>query len=83
MNWEWCEEPISEGDRLIESHLRMHRECAYRAVMGSLAHFQKRCSCSVPGSTENDPPGLTKRQAAMKAWEFGILLHTITKARTQ
>jgi hypothetical protein len=47
----------------------MHVECVYRAVAGSVAHIEQRCSCYVPGSTEGDPPGLTKRQAAKAALE--------------
>jgi hypothetical protein len=48
-----------------------HRECAMRAILGSVAHIEKRCSCYVPGSQENDPPGLSRREAAkaaVKAW---------------
>jgi hypothetical protein len=41
-----------------------HRACFMWTVIGSVAHIEKRCSCFVPGSTDCDPPGLTKREAA-------------------
>jgi hypothetical protein len=44
-----------------------HRECEMRAVLGSVAHLERRCGCFVPGSTENDPPGMTRREAARAA----------------
>ena len=42
----------------------IHRECFRRMLLGSIAHIERRCSCSVPGSTESDPPEMTKREAA-------------------
>lgn len=59
----------------------MHQECAYRAVAGSLGHISRQCGCYVPGSQERDPEGMTVREAAKAAWEFGILLQTIRKPR--
>lgn len=48
-----------------------HRECFIRSVIGSVGHQQKRCSCY--GGKEEDPPGLSKRQAAMVALaEFSL-----------
>jgi hypothetical protein len=82
---QWCEEPIEEAEtvRPCVSVIEMHRECAYRAACGSLAHLMRRCSCYVPGSCEGDPKGMTTREAAMAAWEFGILLSTIKAARRE
>jgi hypothetical protein len=43
-----------------------------RAIIGSVAHVEHRCSCFVPGSTESDPPGMTRREAAnaaVKLWQ--------------
>lgn len=60
----WCVEP--KDPNLPGS---MHPECTFRAVCGSVAHIEGRCSCFVPGSTETDPPGMTKRQAARAAVE--------------
>jgi hypothetical protein len=48
-----------------------HPECNFRAIMGSVAHIEKRCDCYVPGSTDHDPPDMTKREAAkaaVRAW---------------
>lgn len=42
----------------------MHRNCHLREIVGSIAHQQRRCSCFVPGSVDEDPPGMTPRQAA-------------------
>jgi hypothetical protein len=36
-------------------------------VVGSVAHLERRCSCYVPGATEGDPDGLTRRAAAEAA----------------
>lgn len=69
----WCSERIAEGDNgvlmlpaipgtgLPQAY---HRECFRRAMLGSIAHLERRCSCSVPGATETDPPGISKREAA-------------------
>lgn len=46
-----------------------HMDCHARAVIGSVAHIQERCSCFIPGSNEHDPPGMSKRQAARAAVE--------------
>lgn len=43
----------------------IHEECHLRSVFGSVGHQQRRCSCF--GGTEEDPPGLTKREAAKAA----------------
>jgi hypothetical protein len=42
----------------------MHRNCFLRSAFGSRAHFERRCSCYVPGSTCGDPEGMTPREAA-------------------
>lgn len=50
---------------------RQHYECHMRQIVGGLNHLQGRCSCC--GGTEPpDPPGMTKREAALAAvreWE--------------
>lgn len=67
-----CGELITEGEQgtMYSNSPFAHRECSLRAVLGSVAHLEKRCSCYVPGSTENDDEGLTPRQAAIAAWEW-------------
>jgi len=48
----------------LESH-PWHIDCFVRSVVGSVGHQNKRCSCF--GGTEEDPPNLTKREAATAA----------------
>ena len=45
-----------------------HEECSARAVLGSVGHLLGLCSCHGGPGTYDDPPGLTKRQAARLAW---------------
>ncbi len=71
MNCHWCEEPVTDADPPVNASGSLHRECAYRAACGSLAHLMRKCSCYVPGSQEGDPEGMTKREAARAAWGFG------------
>ena len=68
MNCDWCSEPI-EGRSLLPN---MHRECAFRAVAGSAAHQLRECSCY--GGEREDPPGLTKREAARLAFDTARIL---------
>lgn len=73
----YCDEAIVEGDRgqlspylNAEGHVSItanHRECSFRAVMGPLAHQEKRCRCF--GGTDHDTPGLTRRQEAVAVWD--------------
>ena len=63
---DWCGEIVELGeDSEACANRSMHKECAFRAVAGSVAHIRRRCSCF--GGTEHDPPGMTKRQAAKTA----------------
>jgi len=67
---QYCGEPILP-DEEIGFENQLHRECAFRAVAGSVAHILCRCSCHVMGSTEGDPLGMTKREgakAALQVW---------------
>lgn len=63
-----CGEPI-DGHR-ADNASPFHPECLFRSVMGSIAHLRKTCACFVPGSTEGDPEGMTKRGAAMAAYVY-------------
>jgi hypothetical protein len=47
-----------------------HRACFLRGIIGSVAHQQSRCMCFVPGSTAEDDPALTPRQAAEAALAY-------------
>jgi hypothetical protein len=42
-----------------------HRECYLRMVVGSVGHQLGRCSCH--GGTEEDPEGMSTREAAAAA----------------
>jgi hypothetical protein len=67
-----CTEPVLPNDIADFFDPDRHHECVARAVLGSVAHIEKRCGCFVPGSTENDPPGMTKREAARAAWNAHV-----------
>lgn len=74
----YCEEPVADGDQGLiipcgMVPLPIHLDCHLRQIIGSVGHQRKRCSCY--GGTEEDPPGMTKRQAAEAAarmWEEGL-----------
>jgi hypothetical protein len=62
----FCEEPITSDDRRApDFRTPTHYECGLRAALGSVGHQRKLCSCY--GGTEEDPPGMTRRQAAVAA----------------
>ena len=61
----WCDELVVHGDLTHALLPDYHFACALRATLGSIGHVQEKCGCYVKeGPTEDDPPGLTKRQAA-------------------
>ncbi len=59
----WCEESLDGGERSDG----YHNECFIRAIIGSAAHQLEECTCY--GGTREDPPGVTRRQAAILAFE--------------
>lgn len=65
-----CDEEVVEGDlgTINMADQVIHHECGLRAVIGSVGHLQGRCSCF--GGTEEDPPGMSYRQAAIAATEL-------------
>jgi hypothetical protein len=69
----WCDEEIdASAIDTLELVTPMHAECAFRSIMGSIAHIERRCSCYVKGADETDPPEMTRREAAkaaLAAWE--------------
>jgi hypothetical protein len=70
-----CQEEIVAGDPILpfnNGEVAMHRACGLRSIIGSVAHQMKTCSCFVCGSSDGDPEGMTRREAAEAAlslWE--------------
>lgn len=67
-----CAEPIAEGDCGTINFVDQvtHYECEMRLAVGSVGHLMGRCYCK--GGTEEDPPGMTIREASIAAcnlWE--------------
>jgi hypothetical protein len=71
---QWCDEPVTELElRLGGAEATLwgqvtHIECGLRSVVGSVGHQAHRCSCH--GGTEEDPPGMTRREAARAAMTY-------------
>jgi hypothetical protein len=66
-----CEEAIVPGDLVAPANdgaVLFHTECMLRMVVASVGHQLGRCSCH--GGTEDDPPGMTVREAALAAVEL-------------
>lgn len=75
----WCHEAIEEGDAGISLGSIMsemngvrehanHRECFVRRIAGSVQHQLHECTCyGGRKPCEEDPQGLTRRQAARAA----------------
>lgn len=68
-----CHEAIATGERAwrFAGGPLAHRVCAFRMVIGSVAHVEQRCACYVPGAHDGDPEGLTRHgaaEAAVEAW---------------
>lgn len=82
LNCVYCDEPLlaSEHPDLgtdgIERVEATHPECAFRMVAGSAAHQLGECTCF--GGTREDPPGMSKREAARLALETYRLLQKET-----
>lgn len=71
----WCGEPIAAGDNGMltafadtgGAALRpQHLDCFTRSLMGGFNHLTRRCQC-YGGDLPPDPPGMTKRHAALLA----------------
>lgn len=72
----WCDEAITSGDTgFVLDHYRddkiedavYHRDCLLRTIFGSVGHIEGQCSCH--GGNMEDPPTMTKREAASAAVE--------------
>jgi hypothetical protein len=70
----YCEERIGPEDNgqvtIVDGTpiQAVHQECLLRMVLGSLGHQQRKCSCY--GGTAEDPPGMTKREAAKATVDY-------------
>jgi hypothetical protein len=69
----WCDEAIAETDNgVIIPHLGKenttaqpwHIECFTRSLVGGVNHLRRQCTC-FGGSLTADPPGLSRREAAI------------------
>lgn len=63
-----CREEILPDDRR-DPYLQppAHFECGFRAIHGSVGHQRGLCTCRGGPGTMEDPPGLSKREAARAA----------------
>jgi hypothetical protein len=78
MSCSWCAEAIETGDSgVVMPHVEepkpgvfvtrirpLHCNCHLRSVIGPLVHVEEQCGCYTSHFTDNDPPGMTRRQAA-------------------
>lgn len=70
----YCEETIGPFDLTDQIHMlglgprEWHWECAARSVIGSVGHQKRECPCY--GGTNEDPPGVTRREAAVAALNY-------------
>lgn len=82
----YCHESIQDGERgLWRPCIRaigedpsiepVHAECDFRMVMGSVGHIMEKCSCH--GGTEEDPPAMSNREAAIAAWNVYYTLRGV------
>ena len=61
----WCDEAVLPDDLMHSLLPGYHYACALRMTLGSIGHVHGCCGCYVKDDTaEDDPPGLTRRQAA-------------------
>lgn len=76
--------PLSRETKEVMCDVRLiHFECAARGTLGSVGHQLRKCSCW--GGTEDDPPHMTKRQAAQAALQLAHSLanHFVRRAEDE
>jgi hypothetical protein len=82
---QWCDEAVTEdelrmGDAEVNrSGQAIHIECGLRSAIGSVGHQRRLCSCH--GGDQEDPPGMTRREAARAAMEYFHLSRANGKMR--
>src|SRR5262245_1306654 len=74
MNCIHCGEDIRPGERADTIGNDFHVECLFR-IGGSLGHQMRLCACY--GGTWDDPPGLTKREAARAVYLYNRRLRAL------
>lgn len=67
----YCDEAVLATD-LSETvgGRTVHVECAARAVIGSLAHLMRRCTCYGGTASDADEPTISRREAAKRAYDY-------------
>jgi hypothetical protein len=67
----WCAEVIlaDETGVIYSNGPAAHIECFLRQTFGSVGHQLGLCSCPGNAGIMDDPPGLSRRQAALAAVE--------------
>ena len=78
-----CDELIvaSDAGTVNRAGQISHYECSLRAVVGSVGHQLKRCSCY--GGDQEDPEGMTRRQAAVAASRVHAWLESAAGMRSR
>ena len=68
----WCDEEVRppEAVMVFVNGATGHTDCVLRSIAGSVVHQRHECSCFIAGSTAEDPPEMTKREAATLAANF-------------
>lgn len=76
MDCQYCGEPITTQSMPMPHYdgkqfymHEYHYECYMRMIVGGLNHLKKTCKCA-GGSDTPDPPEMTKRQAALAAFDY-------------
>lgn len=69
-----CGEPLLPHEW---QHEGFHHECITRVTLGSVGHQRQRCPCY--GGCEEDPPGMTVREAARAAFDHGYKVYEAEK----
>jgi hypothetical protein len=65
----WCYELILDHETgvIYSNGPAVHKECFFRQSFGSVGHQRGLCICNGGPGTMDDPPDMTKRQAARAA----------------
>jgi hypothetical protein len=64
----WCGEPLLDDEVRAPNMNGLHYACGLRMTLGSVGHQSRQCSCF--GGDEEDPLGMTMRQAAEAAMNY-------------